>query len=155
MITDLPTKSIKRYHGDKHFSEFLPARWRQKSTGVDMGQNYVSVTLCILTCAQKLTLGHHLIITKSRYREQNLRRYNWHIAGSLGWPYTAKILGLIYVSNKIYGSNFIKQHSETVIVWNCQNADCSSRKKFHCVIYDNFRHTFVPRSFTGRFARKL
>jgi len=28
-------------------------------------------------------------------------------------------------SNKIYGGNFIKQHSETVIVRNQQNADCS------------------------------
>jgi len=32
--------------------------------------------------------------------------------------------------NKIYGSNFIKQHMETVIVWNYQNADCSFKKKF-------------------------
>jgi len=47
MITDLPTKRIKRYHSDKHFSEFLPTRWRQKSTGIDIGQNYVTVTLCI------------------------------------------------------------------------------------------------------------
>ena len=31
----------------------------------------------------------------------------------------------INFSNKIYESNFIKQHSETVIVWNYQNADCS------------------------------
>ena len=36
--------------------------------------------------------------------------------------FTAKIL--IYFSNKIYGSNFIKQHSETVMVLNYQNADC-------------------------------
>ena len=28
---DLPTKLIyKLYHSDKHFSEFLPTRWRQK-----------------------------------------------------------------------------------------------------------------------------
>jgi len=27
---------FKRYHGDKHFSEFLPTRCRQKSTGIDM-----------------------------------------------------------------------------------------------------------------------
>jgi len=32
---------------------------------------------------------------------------------------------LIYCSNKTYQSNFIKQHSETVMVWNYQNADCS------------------------------
>ena len=37
---------FKRYHSDKHLSEFLPTRWRQKSTGKDMGQNYVTVTLC-------------------------------------------------------------------------------------------------------------
>jgi len=40
----------------------------------------------------------------------------------------AKIL--IYFSHKIHGSNFIKQHSETVMVWHYQNADCSLRKKF-------------------------
>ena len=34
-------------HGDTHFSEFLPAIWRQKSTGTDMEQNYVTVSLCI------------------------------------------------------------------------------------------------------------
>jgi len=57
----------------------------------------------------------------------------------------AKIL--IYFSNKIYGrSFFIKQHSETVMVWNYQNADCSLRKEFYCIIYYNFRHTFVPYS---------
>ena len=44
MIIDLPRK---RYHIDKHFSDFLPTRWRQKSTGIDMEQNYVTVTLCI------------------------------------------------------------------------------------------------------------
>jgi len=45
----------------------------------------------------------------------------------------AKIL--VCFSNEIYGSNFIKQHSETVMVWNYQNADCSLRKKLYFVIY--------------------
>jgi len=40
---------------------------------------------------------------------------------------------LIYFSNKIYGRNFIKQHSETVMVWNYQNDDCTLRKTFYCV----------------------
>ena len=41
----------------------------------------------------------------------------------------AKIL--VYFSKKIYGSNFFfKQHSETVTVWNSQNADCSLKNKF-------------------------
>ena len=51
---------------------------------------------------------------------------------------------LIYVKSNIYGRNFIKQQSETAIVCNYQNADCSLRKKNYCVIYCNFRHTFVP-----------
>jgi len=51
----------------------------------------------------------------------------------------------IYFSNKIQSSNFIKQHSETVIVRNYQNADCMQfNKNIYCVIYYNFRHTFVP-----------
>ena len=37
-----------RYHRDRHSSEFLTARWRQKSTGIDMEQNYVTVTLSIV-----------------------------------------------------------------------------------------------------------
>ena len=54
----------------------------------------------------------------------------------------------IYVANKIYGSKFIKQHAETVMVWNYhQNVDCSGKKKKkNCVIYYNFWHTFVPYS---------
>ena len=31
----------------KHFWEFLPTRWRQKSTGIDTEQNYATATLCI------------------------------------------------------------------------------------------------------------
>ena len=35
MTTDLPAKRIfKRYHSDKHLSDFLPTRWREKSTGM-------------------------------------------------------------------------------------------------------------------------
>jgi len=46
------------------------------------------------------------------------------------FQYCKKIL--IYFSNKIHGSNFIERHSETVMVWNYWNADCSLRKKY-CV----------------------
>ena len=35
--------TFNRYLGDKHFSEFLPTRHRQKSTGIDTEQNYVTV----------------------------------------------------------------------------------------------------------------
>jgi len=50
---------------------------------------------------------------------------------------------LMYFSKILYGSTLIKQYSETVMVRNYQNADCSLRKKFYCVIYYNFRHTFA------------
>ena len=56
MITDLPTKRVWRYYSDKHFSEFLPTRWRQKLTGIDMEQNYVTVSLCI-TGLSRMALG--------------------------------------------------------------------------------------------------
>jgi len=39
-------------------------------------------------------------------------RYNWHSAGSLGLPFPTLYINIF--SYKIYGSNFIKQHSETV-----------------------------------------
>ena len=40
MITDDQQSIFKRCHSDKHFPEFLPTRWRQKSTGrlIDMEQ---------------------------------------------------------------------------------------------------------------------
>ena len=65
-------------------------------------------------------------------------RYTWHSASSLGWPFPMR---KYYYICQI--SNFIKQHSETVMLWNYQNADCSLRKNFYRVIYYNFRHTFV------------
>ena len=43
----------------------------------------------------------------------------------------------------MHRSYFIKQHPETVAVWNYQNADCNLRKKFYCVIYYNFPQTSV------------
>jgi len=36
----------------------------------------------------------------------------------------------MYFSNKTRKSNFIEQHSETVMVANYQNADCSLKNKF-------------------------
>jgi len=42
-----PQSVFKRYHSDKRFSEFLPTKWQQKSTG-NMEQNYVTDTLCIV-----------------------------------------------------------------------------------------------------------
>ena len=58
MITDLPIKRIYALlYSDKQFSEFLPTRWRQKSTGIDMEQNYVTVTLCIWRSVGSVDVG--------------------------------------------------------------------------------------------------
>jgi len=53
--------------------------------------------------------------------------YNWRSAGFLGWPFP--VLKYKY-TNKIYGSGFVKQHSETAVVWNYQDADCSFKNNF-------------------------
>jgi len=50
---------FKRYHSDKYFSAFLPTRWWQKSTGMDMEQNYITVTLCI-SCTYHAYLNCHV-----------------------------------------------------------------------------------------------
>ena len=39
-----------------HFSEFLPTRWRPKSTRIDKEQNYVTVILCISCWTSETTL---------------------------------------------------------------------------------------------------
>ena len=54
---------FKRYHSDKHFSEFLPTKWRQKSTGIDMELNYVTVTPCI---CNRLT-GSELVVSHNYF----------------------------------------------------------------------------------------
>ena len=61
---------FKRYHSDKHFSGFLTTRWRQKSTGIDMEQTYVTVTLCIdrIFIAISVTLCRHIDTFLSRKR---------------------------------------------------------------------------------------
>jgi len=37
----------KEYISAITVSNILPTRWRQKSTGIDVEQNYVIVTLCL------------------------------------------------------------------------------------------------------------
>ena len=43
-------------HSDKHLSEFLPTKWRQESTGIDMEQNYVTVTTCTVMKRPQMSL---------------------------------------------------------------------------------------------------
>ena len=56
---------------------------------------------------------------------------------------------LTYFSNKIYGSNFSKQHSETVMVSNYQNADCNLRRKIVVSFIIIFGTLSFPVAFEG------
>jgi len=46
----------------KHLSEFLPTRRWQKSTGIDMEQNNVTVTLCIVHVVVHVTHNIRVIV---------------------------------------------------------------------------------------------
>ena len=56
-------------------------------------------------------------------------RYNWHSAGSMGWPFPMLNINIFFKQKK-YGSNFSKQHSKTIMVRNYKNADCSLKINF-------------------------
>ena len=47
MIFNLPTKCIYVISQWQKFFRVLPTRWRRKPAGIDMDQNYVTVTLCV------------------------------------------------------------------------------------------------------------
>jgi len=53
---------FKRYYSDKHLSEFLPTKWWQKSTGIDMVQNYATLTLCIGAYENYGETHHNLLL---------------------------------------------------------------------------------------------
>ena len=57
MITDLPTKRIKSAITVTNISQVFTyaIRWRQKSKGIDIEQNYVTVTLPICKAAVATT----------------------------------------------------------------------------------------------------
>jgi len=65
------------------------------------------------------TLCHRIIIPDSEQERTTKARTERKLAVTHGLAISnAKIS--IYFSNKIHGSNFIKQHSETVMVWSYQ-----------------------------------
>ena len=82
MITDVSTQ---RYHSDKHFSEFLRARWRQKSTGIDMEQNYITATMCIVRYKLYQFIRHKRCV-KSRGNFRLIARLiGWSRVACIGW----------------------------------------------------------------------
>ena len=82
-------------------------------------------------------------------------RYNWHSAGYSGCPFPMLKHKYIFFQNKINRSNFIKQQTETVMVWYYQNADCSLSKKIivsFTIISTHFRFLSMHRRI-GRYQR--
>ena len=67
-----------------------------------------------------------LVVSQSWYRERQCA----DTIGTVLVPWAGQFQCWNYFSYKIYGSSFIKQHSETIMVWNFQNADCSLKNKF-------------------------
>ena len=93
-------------------------------------RGFITVPISIPTHTTVLPNRQHVVEPLASYRVLLLQgtkvcRYNWHIAGSLGWPFS----NYEYIFRQLYESCFIKQHSGTVMVWNYQNADCCLRKK--------------------------
>ena len=63
-------------------------------------------------------------------------RCNWHSAGSFGWSFPVLNYEYMIRLTKICRSNFVKQHLETLMVWNYQYADCCLENNFivSCII---------------------
>jgi len=68
-------------------------------------------------------------------------RYNWHTAGSLGWPFS--MLKYKYIFQIKY-TEVILSNSTRKLLWFEITKMLIVVQKNYCVIYDNFRHTFVP-----------
>jgi len=117
MITSLPTKRISAISQRKTLIRVLPTRWRRKPAGIKILWFIKSLWFTVT-----ITLCIGLGIDSAPIELAQCRFAGLAISN-------ARIL-IYFFSNKIYGSNFIKQHPETVMAWNYQNADCSLRKKF-------------------------
>ena len=58
----------KLYQSDRHLSHiFLPTKWRQKSAGMDVEQNYVTVTLYIVRMRYYITVTVIWMVSSSQW----------------------------------------------------------------------------------------
>jgi len=101
---------------------------------------YIPRVWASTSCVFAWPAGHANMPVGYHTSASTVCRYNRHSARSLRLAISSAEIW-IHFSNKIYGSNFIKQHSDTVMIWNYQNADCSLENWICCVVYNNFRHT--------------
>jgi len=74
----------------------------------------------------------------------NRKRKCADTVGTVLVPWAGHFQSLIYFSNKLYESNFIKQLWETVMVRNYQNAHCSLKNKFIMLLIIIFHTLSFP-----------
>jgi len=85
------------------------------------------------------------IRTESAPIQAKLGRYNWHSAGSLGWPFPAPEYECISQIIRYIGKQFYQTALVHCYALKLPKADCSSKNKFAVsFITMNFRHTLVP-----------
>jgi len=63
MITSFPTDRISAVSQWQTYLRVLPTRWRRKPSGIDMNQNYVTVTLFDITHVKVLQYGGAFSVT--------------------------------------------------------------------------------------------
>ena len=107
-------------------------RWTGWTLAMTLGHddstiNIVMAIIIIITTAQTAQFRAIGIISgTSRHREQQFADGTGTAPFPLAGHFQCKAVNIF--SSKIHWSNFIKQHSETAMVWNNRNADCSLRK---------------------------
>jgi len=97
--------------------------------------------LCLTGCRNSAPLWTTVLLSNSQRKcaDKLLAHCRFHR------PAISNANILIYIfSNKIYASNFVKQHSEAMLRFEITKMLIAVWGKNYCVIYCNFRHTVVP-----------
>ena len=71
-----------------------------------------------------------------------VRRYNWHSAGSLGWP--LPVLKYQYIFQIKYTETILSNRTRELLWFENIKMLIAVYEKKYGVVYYNFRHTFVP-----------
>ena len=123
-----------------------PNKWslaprRVNAPNGSLSVSAISVVLTVVTSWHTRSQNSTFPVLR-RHREQQwlqaasyaLHKWHRHVdpekINRLLMDPTSKIKTALLISTAIRRSDFIKQHSETVMVWNYQNANCSIRKNF-------------------------
>ena len=73
---------------------------------------------------------------------RTVRRYNWHSAGSLGWPFP--MINYKYIFQIKHTVAILPNSTRKLLWFEISKMLIAVKKIIYCVVYYNFRHTFVP-----------